>query len=167
MGRPRTTSGFREGELRRAPFRRQRRAMLALAQGARVRGDVHALAEALAVLDRNFLDIVCLHWTAEVGEPYELPDGAAPAPATAVVHARTMLRRRARHAPRSRSSPRFPSRRLRSRSSCSNSFPAHARGEQMQQLRGGAIAAHCAARGGVPEGDARVDDPSAYVRLLR
>ena len=80
-------------------------------------------AEALAVLDpRNFLDIVCLRLDALLGggEPYELP------PMVQLPHlllqSSTLgrsLRRRARHAPRPRSSdPALSEPRRRSRSSC-------------------------------------------------
>ena len=77
MGQPPTTSGFREGELRRASgFVANGVRCLALYQGAECAEMCTHFAEALAVLDpRNFLDIVCLRLDALLGggEPYELP----------------------------------------------------------------------------------------------
>ena len=129
MGQPPTTSGFREGELRRASgFVANGVRCLALYQGAECAEMCTHFAEALAVLDpRNFLDIVCLRLDALLGggEPYELPRWCS---------SRTCCyccRPRSDDASPTRSprtsfaivSPRFPSRRLRSRSSCSNSSP--------------------------------------------
>ena len=168
MGQPPTTSGFREGELRRASgFVANGVRCLALYQGAECAEMCTHFAEALAVLDpRNFLDIVCLRRAL----------GGAALRAPRWCSSRTCCcRPRSDDASPTRSprtsfaivSPRFPSRRLRSRSSCSNSSPCSCTRANT------ATAKRCYRRDIVPLVEAclkamrEVDDPSAYVRLLR